>query len=128
MTYKIEITNDYDELIDEIEFNNFTDFIHFFNDTDRKKEYSIKYRGYTLRSFEVNNDHDKTQHELRKYFRIFPDNPNNYRHSLPITNTQDVASCHNKKENSVGYIIGSAILGIFLFPIFLIFGAINSSK
>ena len=44
MTYKIEITNDYDELIDEIEFDNFADFIHFFNDTDRKREYSIKYR------------------------------------------------------------------------------------
>lgn len=128
MTYKIEITNDYDELIDEIEFNNFSDFIHFFNDTDRKKEYSIKYRGYTLRSFEVDNDCDKTQHELRKYFRIFPDNPNNYQHSLPITDTQNVTISNNKKENSVGYIIGSAILGIFLFPIFLIFGAINSSK
>lgn len=128
MTYKIEITNDYDELIDEIEFDNFADFIHFFNDTDRKKEYSIKYRGYTLRSFEVDNDFEKTQHELRKYFRIFPDNPNNYQHSLPITDAQDTASCHNKKENSAGYIIGSVILGIFLFPIFLIFGAINSSK
>lgn len=128
MTYKIEITNDYDELIDEIEFDNFADFIHFFNDTDRKKEYSIKYRGYTLRSFEVDNDCDKTQHELRKYFRIFPDNPNNYQHSLPIADTQNSTTNNGEKENSVGYIIGSVILGIFLFPIFLIFGAINSSK
>ena len=128
MTYKIEITNDYDELIDEIEFDNFADFIHFFNDTDRKREYSIKYRGYTLRSFEVDNDFEKTQHELRKYFRIFPDNPNNYQHSLPITDTQNSTINNNKKENSAGYIIGSTILGILLFPIFLIFGAINSSK
>lgn len=127
MTYKIEITNDYDELINEIEFDNFTDFIHFFNDTDRKKEYSIKYRGYTLRSFEVDNDYDKTQHELRKYFRIFPDNPNKYQHSLPIADTQN-STTNDKEENSAGYIIGSVILGIFLFPIFLIFGAIKSSK
>ena len=128
MTYKIEITNYYDELIDEIEFDNFVDFIHFFNDTDRKREYSIKYRGYILRSFEIDNDYEKTQHELRKYFRIFPDNPDNYQHSLPITYTQDNTTNKEKKENSVGYIIGSAILGILLFPIFLIFGAINSSK
>ena len=128
MAYKIEITNGYDELIDEIEFDNFTDFIHFFNDTDRKKEYSIKYRGYTLRSFEVDNDCDKTQHELRKYFRIFPDNPNNYQHSLPITDAQNSTTNNNKKENSIGYIIGSVILGIFLFPIFLICGAIKSNK
>lgn len=128
MTYKIEITNDYDELIDEIEFDNFADFIHFFNDTDRKKEYIIKYRGYTLRSFEVDNDCDKTQHELRKYFRIFPDNPNNYQHSLPIADTQNNTTNNGKKENSAGYIIGSVILGIFLFPIFLIFGSIKSSK
>ena len=127
MTYKIEITNDYDELIDEIESDNFADFIHFFNDTDRKKEYSIKYRGYTLRSFEVDNDCDKTQHELRKYFRIFPDNPNNYQHSLPIADTQNNTTTE-KKESSAGYIIGSVILGIFLFPIFLICGAIKSSK
>lgn len=128
MTYKIEITNEYDELIDEIEFDNFADFIHFFNDTDRKKEYIIKYRGYTLRSFEVNNDFEKTQHELRKYFRIFPDNPNNYQHSLPIADTQNNTTNNGKKENSAGYIIGSTILGILLFPIFLIFGAIKSSK
>ena len=128
MTYKIEITNDYDELIDEIEFDNFADFIHFFNDTDRKKEYIIKYRGYTLRSFEVDNDCDKTQHELRKYFRIFPDNPNNYQHSLPIADTQNNTTNNTKKENSAGYIIGSVILGILLFPIFLICGAIKSNK
>lgn len=128
MTYKIEITNNYDELIDEIEFDNFADFIHFFNDTDRKKEYIIKYRGYTLRSFEVDNDFEKTQHELRKYFRIFPDNPNNYQHSLPIADTQNNTTNNTKKENSAVYIIGSVIIGIFLFPIFLIFGSINSSK
>lgn len=127
MTYKIEITINNDEIIDIIEFDTFKEFIHFFNDTDRLKEYRIKYRGCVLRSYEVYPDYDHTQNELRQYFRIFPDNPNNYQHSLPIADTQN-STTNDKEENSAGYIIGSTILGILLFPIFIIFGAIKSSK
>lgn len=124
MSYKIEITINNDEIIDIIEFDTFKEFIHFYNDTDRLKEYRIKYRGCVLRSYEVYPDYDHTQNELRQYFRIFPDNPNDYIQTLPTIENHT----NEKKENGNNTILGSIILGVLLFPIFLIFGAIKSNK
>lgn len=124
MTYKIEITTNDDELIDIIEFDTFKDMIHFYNDTDRDEKYRIKYRGCILRSYEVYPDYDQTQHELRKYFRIFPDNPNDYIQTLPnMNNTIPQVNNNNKKDN--GWLCGSIVLSILLFPLFLVLGAIN---
>ena len=126
MTYKIEMTINNDEIIDIIEFETFKEFIHFYNDTDRIKEYRIKYRGCILRSYEVYPDYDHTQNELRQYFRIFPDNPNDYIQTLPTLESSITTT--EKKESSKSPLLGSIILGVLLFPIFLICGAINSSK
>ena len=97
MTYKIEITINNDEIIDIIEFETFKEFIHFYNDTDRLKEYRIKYRGCVLRSYEVYPDYDHTQNELRQYFRIFPDNPNDYIQTLPTLESSITTT--EKKES-----------------------------
>ena len=126
MTYKIEITINNDEIIDIIEFETFKEFIHFYNDTDRLKEYCIKYRGCVLRSYEVYPDYDHTQNELRQFFRIFPDNPNDYIKTLPTLESSITTT--EKKESKKIPLLGSVILSVLLFPIFLICGAIKSNK
>ena len=123
---KIKITINNDEIIDIIEFETFKEFIHFYNNTDRLKEYRIKYRGCLLRSYKVYPDYDHTQNELRQYFRIFPDNPNDYIQTLPTLESNITTT--EKKESKKTPLLGSIILGVLLFPIFLICGAINSSK
>lgn len=125
MTYEIEITINNDTLIGLIEFSTFRDMIHFYNETERDKTYCVKYRGCMLRSYEVFPDYNGTKNELRKYCRYFPEDPSDYIQTLPnIDNTISQTPTTNKKDN--GWLCGSIILSILLFPLFLILGAINN--
>lgn len=131
MKYKIEITTNSknEDIIEEIYFNNLQELQRFYYNIDKKRELQIKYRGYILRSYIMFESNENIwQEEIRKYFKIFPDNPSKYTYSGSVINNINFREIpkNNEKIGNIFKILGTIAICILLFPVMIIIAAVNN--
>lgn len=142
MKYKIELIKDtinvveeqFQDTIETIYFDTLEELQRFYYDLDKRDDLQLKWRGYILRSFEYYElDGQIHQNELRKYFKIFPNNPQNYKPTGACINNLNLVKNSTdkseKKGNSEGFkVILTIILCILFFPLMLIIGGVNNTE
>lgn len=129
MKFKIEITNNHEELIEEMFFNTLKELQHYYYSIDRNINLQIKYRSYILRSYiYYETDEEPYQEEIREYFKIFPDNPNKYNYSGSVISNMNFKNNINNNEKIVNIlkILCTIVVCILFFPIIIIIGAIKN--
>lgn len=88
MYFKMELTNKNDELIDEVKFKSIEQLKEFYYNLDDKIELHNKWRGLTLKSYIVYEDEAENMQELKTYYKIFPENPDEYILTRPLKLSQ----------------------------------------
>lgn len=84
MYFKMELTNKNDELIDEVKFKSIEQLKEFYYNLDDKIELHNEWRGLTLKSYIVYEDEAENMQELKAYYKIFPENPDEYIITRPL--------------------------------------------
>lgn len=114
MYFKMELTNKNDELIDEVKFKSIEQLKEFYYNLDDKIELHNEWRGLTLKSYIVYEDEAENMQELKAYYKIFPENPDEYILTRPLKLRQlnQTTEVTNKK---------SIISGIFWVLITILF-------
>jgi hypothetical protein len=80
----MELTNKNDELIDEVKFKSIEQLKEFYYNLDDKIELHNEWRGLTLKSYIVYEDEAENMQELKAYYKIFPENPDEYIITRPL--------------------------------------------
>ena len=88
MYFKMELTNKNDELIDEVKFKSIEQLKEFYYNLDDKIELHNEWRGLTLKSYIVYEDEAENMQELKAYYKIFPENPDEYILTRPLKLSQ----------------------------------------
>lgn len=88
MYFKMELTNKNDELIDEVKFKSIKQLKEFYYNLDDKIELHNEWRGLTLKSYIVYEDEAENMQELKAYYKIFPENPDEYILTRPLKLSQ----------------------------------------
>lgn len=114
MYFKMELTNKNDELIDEVKFKSIKQLKEFYYNLDDKIELRNEWRGLTLKSYIVYEDEAENMQELKEYYKIFPENPDEYILTRPLKLGQ-LNQTEAKNDNK------SIISGIFWVLITILF-------
>lgn len=84
MYFKMELTKGNDELVDEVKFKSIEQLKEFYYNLDNRIELHNEWRGLTLKSYIVYEDEAENMQELKAYYKIFPENPDEYIITRPL--------------------------------------------
>lgn len=84
MYFKMELTKGNDELVDEVKFKSLEQLKEFYYNLDNRIELHNEWRGLTLKSYIVYEDEAENMQELKAYYKIFPENPDEYILTRPL--------------------------------------------
>lgn len=127
MYFKMELTNKNDELIDEVKFKSIKQLKEFYYNLDDKIELHNKWRGLTLKSYIVYEDEAENMQKLKEYYKIFPENPDEYILTRPLKLRQlNQTETKNDRKSIISDIFWVLITILFL-PFVIVISAASKN-
>lgn len=127
MYFKMELTNKNDELIDEVKFKSIKQLKEFYYNLDDKIELHNKWRGLTLKSYIVYEDEAENMQELKEYYKILPENPDEYILTRPLKLGQlNQTETKNDRKSIISGIFWVLITILFL-PFVIVISATSKN-
>lgn len=127
MYFKMELTNKNDELIDEVKFKSIKQLKEFYYNLDDKIELHNEWRGLRLKSYIVYEDEAENMQELKEYYKILPENPDEYILTRPLKLGQlNQTETKNDRKSIISGIFWVLITILFL-PFVIVISAASKN-
>lgn len=127
MYFKMELTNKNDELIDEVKFKSIEQLKEFYYNLDDKIELHNEWRGLTLKSYIVYEDEAENMQELKAYYKIFPENPDEYILTRPLKLSQLNQTTEVTNNKSIISGIFWVLITILFLPFVIVISAASKN-
>lgn len=127
MYFKMELTNKNDELIDEVKFKSIEQLKEFYYNLDDKIELHNEWRGLTLKSYIVYEDEAENMQELKAYYKIFPENPDEYILTRPLKLSQLNQTTKVTNNKSIISRIFWVLITILFLPFVIVISAASKN-
>lgn len=127
MYFKMELTNKNDELIDEVKFKSIKQLKEFYYNLDDKIELHNKWRGLILKSYIVYEDEAENMQELKAYYKIFPENPDEYILTRPLKLSQLNQTTEVTNNKSIISGIFWVLITILFLPFVIVISAASKN-
>lgn len=127
MYFKMELTNKNDELIDEVKFKSIEQLKEFYYNLDDKIELHNEWRGLTLKSYIVYEDETENMQELKAYYKIFPENPDEYIITRPLKLSQLNQTTEVTNNKSIISGIFWVLITILFLPFVIVISAASKN-
>jgi hypothetical protein len=127
MYFKMELTNTNDELIDEVKFKSIKQLKEFYYNLDDKIELHNEWRGLTLKSYIVYEDEAENMQELKAYYKIFPENPDEYILTRPLKLSQLNQTTEVTNNKSIISGIFWVLITILFLPFVIVISAASKN-
>lgn len=127
MYFKMELTNKNDELIDEVKFKSIEQLKEFYYNLDDKIELHNEWRGLTLKSYIIYEDEAENMQELKAYYKIFPENPDEYILTRPLKLSQLNQTTEVTNNKSIISGIFWVLITILFLPFVIVISAASKN-
>lgn len=127
MYFKMELTNKNDELIDEVKFKSIEQLKEFYYNLDDKIELHNEWRGLTLKSYIVYEDEAENMQELKAYYKIFPENPDEYILTRPLKLSQSNQTTKVTNNKSIISGVFWVLITILFLPFVIVISAASKN-